>query len=434
MGRLKVFLAAVGPGILVAATGVGAGDLATASIAGNKLGLTILWAVVVGAFVKFVLNEGLTRWQLATGSTLLEGSIERLGRVLVWIFMIYLFIWSFFVGAALMSAVGVTLHAVFPLVQTNGAPDAAADKAIYGAVMSLLAYFLVRIGGFKLFEKVMNVCIGVMFVVVTLTAIALMPSFSEFLSGLLIPRIPDIENITDEVDWTVALMGGVGGTVTILCYGYWIREAGRSSIADLSSCRIDLATGYVVTALFGLALVVIGASLSKLDGKGATLVVDIATRLENLEGFGAAAPAAKWAFLVGAFGAVFSSLLGVWQAVPYLFADLWYLRDGQGDRLSPAKLVASIPYRLFQIGLATIPIAGLLFSFTSVQKVYAIIGALFMPMMCVVLLILNTKHIGEKHANRWWTNVLLILVMAFFLWILWTKIAVVAKAVGFIAN
>jgi len=36
-------------------------------------------------------------------------------------------------------------------------------------------------------------------------------------------------------------------------------------------------------------------------------------------------PAARWAFLVGAWGAVFSSLLGVWQSVPYLFADCWRL-------------------------------------------------------------------------------------------------------------
>ena len=34
----------IGPGVLVAATGVGAGDLATASIAGSKLGPAILWA------------------------------------------------------------------------------------------------------------------------------------------------------------------------------------------------------------------------------------------------------------------------------------------------------------------------------------------------------------------------------------------------------
>ena len=50
----------IGPGLLVAATGVGAGDLATASIAGSKLGVTILWAVLLGAFLKFVLTEGLT--------------------------------------------------------------------------------------------------------------------------------------------------------------------------------------------------------------------------------------------------------------------------------------------------------------------------------------------------------------------------------------
>ena len=31
--------------------------------------------------------------------------------------------------------------------------------------------------------------------------------------------------------------------------------------------------------------------------------------------------AARWTFLIGAWGAIFSSLLGVWQSVPYLFAD-----------------------------------------------------------------------------------------------------------------
>ena len=34
------------PGILVAATGVGAGDLATAGLAGAKLGVGVAWAVI----------------------------------------------------------------------------------------------------------------------------------------------------------------------------------------------------------------------------------------------------------------------------------------------------------------------------------------------------------------------------------------------------
>ena len=47
------------PGILVAATGVGAGDLATAGFAGAKFGVGVAWAVVFGAVLKWVLNEGL---------------------------------------------------------------------------------------------------------------------------------------------------------------------------------------------------------------------------------------------------------------------------------------------------------------------------------------------------------------------------------------
>ena len=78
----RSFLITIGPGLLVAATGVGAGDLATAAFTGNKLGVTILWVVVLGASLKFVLNEGLARWQLATGQTLIEGAVISLGPVI----------------------------------------------------------------------------------------------------------------------------------------------------------------------------------------------------------------------------------------------------------------------------------------------------------------------------------------------------------------
>lgn len=76
-------MAILGPGLLVAATGVGAGDLA-AAFAGSGLGTAVLWAVLVGAFVKFVVTEGLARWQLATGETLLEGAVLHIGRPFRW--------------------------------------------------------------------------------------------------------------------------------------------------------------------------------------------------------------------------------------------------------------------------------------------------------------------------------------------------------------
>ena len=74
----------IGPGLLLAATGVGSGALATGGIVGSLLGPAVLWAVVLGALLKFVVTEGLARWQLATGETLLEpahGALEqRLSR------------------------------------------------------------------------------------------------------------------------------------------------------------------------------------------------------------------------------------------------------------------------------------------------------------------------------------------------------------------
>src|SRR5690606_1059821 len=70
------WLAILAPGLLIAATGVGAGDLVPAGLAGNRLGLSIVWAVALGALLKWALNEGLARWQLATGTTLLEAWID----------------------------------------------------------------------------------------------------------------------------------------------------------------------------------------------------------------------------------------------------------------------------------------------------------------------------------------------------------------------
>jgi len=116
-----------GPGILIAATGVGAGDLATAAFTGAKLGLAVLWAVILGAFFKYVLNEGLTRWQLVTGLTLLEGVRFHLGRFAIYIFLLYFLFWSFMVAAALMSASGVALHAIFPSFK-----DPSSGKIVFG--------------------------------------------------------------------------------------------------------------------------------------------------------------------------------------------------------------------------------------------------------------------------------------------------------------
>jgi len=402
-------LALISPGLLVAATGVGAGDLATASFAGSLLGTAVLWAVLWGGFLKFVLTEGLARWQLATGETLLEGAGKRLGPFVGWLFLPYLLLWSFFVGSALMSACGVTLHAIFPVFG-----NATTGKIVFGIVSSLLGLALVLAGGFKLFEKVMGFCIALMFFIVLLTAFLLWPGTAEVMQGLFVPSIPDAAGVG--ITWTVALMGGIGGTVTVLCYGYWIREKKRQGPEDLRLCRIDLALGYAMTILFGVAMVIIGSRV-QITGSGAGLLVTLAEQLEGPLG-----PAGRWIFLIGALGAVFSSLLGVWQSVPYLFADAWrlfVLRDTEKGGLINTT---SGPYRWFLWGIALIPMAGLLVSFKEVQKFYAVIGSAFMPLLAVLLLILNGRRdwLGNL-SNRRPTVVVLLATLIFFGGMAWAK-------------
>lgn len=403
----------LGPGLLLAATGVGSGDLATGAIAGALLGTTVLWAAAAGAFLKFVVTEGLARWQLATGETLLEGVAHRLGPVALWLFLPYLLLWSFFVGSAQVSASGVTLHAIVPVFE-----EARDGKIAFGIAAGLAGLAMVWFGGYRLFELVMRVCIGLMFVTVVTTAVLLWPGTADVVSGLLVPRIPEAGGAG--LTWTIALLGGIGGTLTVLCYGYWLREEGFTQPEDLRACRLDLGIGYAMTAIFGVAMVVIGTTV-RIEGEGAGLLVALSARLEDLLG-----PAGKWLFLIGSFGAVFSSLLGVWQSVPYLFADAWSLLrqprsiDGARDPVD----TRGAPYRVYLVLLALVPMLGLFFSFREVQKLYTVIGAWFFPALALVLLVLNGRRawIGESSRNRPVTTVVLLAVLAFFSWIAWSSI------------
>jgi Mn2+/Fe2+ NRAMP family transporter len=394
---------------LLAATGVGGGDLATGSFVGSIVGTSILWAVLVGAFLKFVVTEGLARWQLSTGDSFLEGLRHHLGPGVIWVFLPYLALWSFFAGAAQISACGVALHAIFPIFD-----DPTHGKIFFGILSSLVGLGLVLRGGYRLFEKIMRVCIGVMFVTVVMTAIALWPGTGEVLRGLLLPNLADLRG--ESLTWTVALIGGVGGTLTVLCYGYWMLEEDRTGPEDIWVCRVDLGVGYAMTALFGIAMVIVGSNV-QIEGAGATLLVDLAERLEGPIGsFG------KWMFLIGAWGTVFSSLLGVWQAVPYLFADCWGLAKGDRKARHVDRInTRAMPYRSYLVALAVIPMIGLFTGFQQVQKLYTVSGAMFFPFLALALLIFNGRSawIGEQCKSRPITTVVLLGVLAFF-----TRIAV----------
>ena len=229
----------------------------------------------------------------------------------------------------------------------------------------------------------------------------------------------------------LGVMGGVGGSVTLLSYGYWIREKGWEGSRFTSIVRIDLIVAYVLTGLFGVAVVILaGRTLyggEPLAGSGAA--TQMATMLEPVLG-----RAGRWTFLVGFWGAVATSMLGVWQGVPYLFADFLRLvrkTESATGKDSPADLSRTPSYRVFLGYLAVAPLVLLAFDKpVFLVVVYSIIGAFFIPFLAATLLYLNGKArwLGSLR-NGPLTVISLLACLALFGYIAFRELARVAETI-----
>jgi len=375
--------------MVIAATGLGAGDLIAASVAGARFGTTILWAAVIGAIMKYAMNEGLTRWQLATGSTLLEGWVQRLPKIISLYFFVYLIVWSFIVAGALIAGTGLAAHALYPGLSVE----------LWGILHSLLALVLVIIGRYSLLERLMKFFMGLMLLVVITCAVLVAPGLSGILTGLFVPSIPE-----GSVLYIFSVIGGVGGSVTLLCYGYWIRERDWTRREDLPRTRFDLGVAYVLTGLFGIAIIIVAAGVEPEVITGPEMALGIAGRLEEVVG-----PFGKWCFLIGFWSAVFSSMLGVWQGVPYLFADFVQQYTWQPDKPMTVN-TTSKAYRGYLFYLALPPMLLLLLGKPVwLIIIYAVAGAFFMPLLALLLLLMNNRRswVGDLN-NGWLTNLVLL--------------------------
>ncbi len=396
------FLKLAGPGLVVAATGIGSGDVVSATVGGARYGVVLLWAIVAGAFFKFVLTEGIARWQLATGKTALEGWADHLPPWVKWYFGVYLVIWTVAVSAALTNATGLGIANL-----TGGAVSQP-----WGAVAhSLIGFAFVWIGGYTSFEKLMKLLVGIMGFSILLCALLTLENPALSAQGLLLPTIP-----AGSGTYVLSLIGGVGGSITMLSYNYWMREEGMRGAGFLSYVRGDVAIAYIFTALFGISIMLIANDAFFVPGvalRDAEAVPKMAAALGVLLGaFG------SFAFSAGFWAAVFASLLGVWQSVPYLYADFYGIlkKMSPAERLAVVK-VTSTPYR---IALAFITLVPLPFAFTgrpiSVIVIYTIVGSLFVPFLAATLLYLNNrvKWTEPVPHNSWYTNLLLGAILLLF--------------------
>ena len=223
-------LAMVGPSMVWCAEYIGSGEVILATRTGAILGTTILWAIVIGIFLKFWIGMSGGRYTVCTG----EGMVDMFDRIpgprhwVVWIVLVAQFIGATFSIGALATASGVFVNSLVPIGPT-----------LSGWLVTFFALAVVWSGVFGILKMVMSFFVLIIVLGVIYVAAHVLPGFALFLQSLIphIPQVPQwalkIEGVTSN-PWKeiLPLIGwGAGGFASQVWYTYWVIGAGYGAAA-----------------------------------------------------------------------------------------------------------------------------------------------------------------------------------------------------------
>ena len=165
----------IGPGLILAGTIVGSGELIVTTVLGAENGYTLLWLILVSCVIKIVVQNELGRYTIGTGETSLEAFNRvpgpRLG--VSWV------VWTWFVAQILiMFGIGGMLGAISEVLNTMvpGVPIKAWIWVINAVTVALLV-----LGRYELVEK-FSIALVVGFTVMTVTSAGYLLGQPEYLS------------------------------------------------------------------------------------------------------------------------------------------------------------------------------------------------------------------------------------------------------------
>lgn len=400
-GRAK--LEWLGPGVIMAASGIGASDIIAATVAGASCGLPLLWALALAALCKYFLSEGIARWQLATGLTAIEGWSRNLPGFVLWAFAAYLVLWAAAVSGALLGGCGLAIENI-----TGGV----VSRTWGGLAHGVVAFALIWFAHGAVFSRVVKPLIVLMFVGIVACAAITISDPLAILRGVLVPTIP-----AAGTTHVFSLIGGIGGSLTLLSYNYLLRDEGKVDANNLSVVRADLKIAYLFTAIFGLSVMLIAHRVFFVPGIAITdrdAVSRMAGQLAELVG-----PAGFYIYSVGFWAAVLASLFGVWQIIPRVFADCYsLLRSFEIKEREAAMKTGSSQFRAALAFMAVVSVPFVLADRPVLIVIaFTILGSAFIPFVAATLLYLNNRVAwsGSIRHNGVITNSLLTVVLLLFL-------------------
>lgn len=166
----------VGPAFVWSAEYIGTGEVLLATRAGAVLGTLILWAVVLGVFLKYWIGMSGARYTACTG----EGMVDMFARIpgprnwAVWIVLVVQLAAGMLSIGAVATAAGAFLNKLVP-----GLPGSAA-----GWIVASFAFVIAWIGAFDLLKGVMSFFVILVVIGALYVAVNVFPGLATLLQSL----------------------------------------------------------------------------------------------------------------------------------------------------------------------------------------------------------------------------------------------------------
>jgi len=218
--------ALVGPSFVWAAEYIGSGEVVIATRTGAILGTAVLWAVVIGVFLKFWIGVSGARYTVCTG----EGMIDMFSRTpgprnwAVWLVMVVQVVCGVLSIGTLAASSGAFIHSLIPCL----------DMKLCGWFAAFFAVAVAWSGVFSVLKIVMSIFVLIIVLGAFYIAAHVLPGLAELLKGFTfsIPSVPEwavgVEQVSDNAwEEILPVLGwGAGGFASQVWYTYWVIGAG----------------------------------------------------------------------------------------------------------------------------------------------------------------------------------------------------------------
>ncbi len=396
------YVRSMGPGIVVALTWLGAGDIVSSAMAGGNYSYALMWVFVLCLLVRYLFVSTVAKYQLCNqrGESVL-GGLVKLHPLYAPFVMVCVFVIGHAVGAYLLTgaAVACTRLSGFNNVR------------FWAIAMCLAAGYVAFRQVYRRLEKVFLVLVAVLSISFLTLAAWSGPSLAGIARGVFGFAVPPIQGRFDSLTLMLSMLGAVAGGLANLMYPYFVREKGWLTAQHRRVQQYDLIFGIAVLIVLDLAVWVVGAEVLYPRGIRVVDIDGLAALLGQALGH-----LGTTLFYVAILAALFSNLIGTASAYAYLGADAHsYWRTGAGTAAGGEGKAGRF-YRAIVIWVIVTPLVWPLLGQTDFVGLTLMVNAaqvVVIPAIVTGLWIITTrsKYIGERYRNRWWENAAIALLL-----------------------